>query len=46
MCLCFVAHAVVASIKPLFRLDNPLLHQALFPISSINDIKLRGACRK
>jgi hypothetical protein len=34
----------VPLIKPLFRLDNPLLQQALYSLSSINVNQLRGAC--
>jgi hypothetical protein len=36
----------VPNIKTLFRLDNTLLHQAIFALNSVKDVQLRGACRR
>lgn len=38
--------SAVPNIKTLFRLDNTLLHQAIFALSSVKDIQLKGACKR
>lgn len=45
LCVVRVSRAVL-QVKPLFRLDNPQLHQALFALSSISDSQLQGACNR